>query len=82
MNNVEPNDCLSQQLERNVNMSNFVINEKWCKGCGVCVALCPKKVLELKNNKVSVANEEACIRCRLCEYRCPDFAIFVKEGKA
>jgi 2-oxoglutarate ferredoxin oxidoreductase subunit delta len=62
-------------------MSGFEINEKWCKGCGICVALCPKKVLALKNEKVAVVNEEACIKCRLCEYRCPDFAIFVKEAK-
>jgi 2-oxoglutarate ferredoxin oxidoreductase subunit delta len=63
-------------------MSNFAINEKWCKGCGVCVAFCPKQVLAIKNGKVAVVNEPACIRCRMCEYRCPDFAIFVKEGKA
>jgi len=23
------------------------INREWCKGCGICVAFCPKKVLEL-----------------------------------
>lgn len=62
-------------------MSNFEINKKWCKGCGICVALCPKKVLGIKGEKVEVVNEDACIKCRLCEYRCPDFAIFVKEAK-
>ena len=30
------------------------IYRDWCKGCGICVALCPKKVLELDDqDKVS-----------------------------
>mgnify|MGYP004520995225 CR=1 FL=1 len=59
-------------------MALIEINTKWCKGCGICVALCPKKVLALKDEKSFVANAEACIKCRMCEYRCPDLAIFVK----
>ena len=23
------------------------INEKWCKGCGICQGLCPRKVFKL-----------------------------------
>ncbi len=63
-------------------MSHFEINKSWCKGCGICVAFCPKQVLAIENEKVVVANAEACIKCKLCEYRCPDFAIFInKEEK-
>ena len=61
-------------------MPVFDINKKWCKGCGICVALCPKKVLDLKDGKVEVVDSESCIKCMMCEYRCPDFAIFVREG--
>lgn len=57
------------------------INKKWCKGCGICVAFCPKQVLAIKDEKVTVVNEEACIKCKLCEHRCPDFAIFIKGDK-
>ena len=61
-------------------VSNIKINTAWCKGCNICAAFCPKKVLEVKNGKVSVVNGEACISCKLCQYRCPDFAIFIEEG--
>ena len=59
----------------------LIINEKWCKGCGVCVALCPKKVLEIKDEKCSPERPEDCIGCRICETHCPDLAIFVKGEK-
>lgn len=62
-------------------MSKLEINQKWCKGCGICVAFCPKQVLAIENEKVAAVNPDACISCKLCELRCPDFAIFVKEEK-
>jgi len=59
------------------------INRSWCKGCGICVAFCPKKVLELDEEGIVTAPRASdCIACTLCELRCPDFAIeIVKEGK-
>ena len=57
---------------------HHTIREKYCKGCNICVAFCPKQVLILKNNKVFAARPEVCIGCRMCEYRCPDFAIEVR----
>ena len=55
-----------------------IINRNWCKGCGICVAFCPKKVLALdKEEKVEVLVSEDCIGCRMCEFRCPDLAIEV-----
>jgi 2-oxoglutarate ferredoxin oxidoreductase subunit delta len=54
------------------------INRNWCKGCGICVAFCPKKVLALDNtNKVYMADRENCIKCGQCELRCPDYAIYL-----
>ena len=59
------------------------INKKYCKGCGICVAFCPKQVLELDElGKVYAKAPEACILCGQCELRCPDYAIFVDKGAA
>ena len=39
-----------------------IINRKFCKGCGICVAFCPKQVLELDElGKVVDKNAAACI---------------------
>ena len=54
-------------------------NQAWCKGCGICVAFCPVKILELKKEKIHVTDWEKCIKCGLCELRCPDFAIYLEE---
>ncbi|WP_443942528.1 4Fe-4S binding protein, partial [Phascolarctobacterium faecium] len=51
-----------------------------CKGCGICVAFCPKQVLAISEiEKVEVVAEDKCIQCGQCETRCPDFAIFVEK---
>ena len=55
------------------------IDPKWCKGCGICVAFCPKQALELVKEKVTLKENNECILCGLCELRCPDYAIWIKE---
>ncbi len=62
------------------------IDPAWCKGCGLCIAECPRGVLdwsEQRNAKghrlpvVLVADD--CTACRLCEFICPDFALWLPE---
>ncbi|MBQ6654054.1 MAG: 4Fe-4S binding protein [Erysipelotrichaceae bacterium] len=57
------------------------IDASWCKGCGICVAFCPRNVLKLENDRITVADEENCIKCGLCELRCPDYAIWLEESE-
>lgn len=56
------------------------VNEGWCKGCGICVEVCPKKVLGLdRRDKPILLDEEHCTGCLRCELLCPDFALLVIE---
>jgi len=57
------------------------LQTKRCKGCGVCVAFCPRNVLKVVSGKVQVVDEDACIACRMCEKICPDYVIYLEtEG--
>lgn len=61
------------------NNKKLVINPKWCKGCGICAAFCPKDVLKVKHEKVEIVDPDGCIKCGLCELRCPDYAIYIEK---
>jgi len=60
------------------------VRQQYCKGCDICVRLCPVSALRLYGDfndagyhyPVLVAD---CTGCRVCETICPDFAIFVEE---
>ena len=58
-----------------------------CKGCGRCVAACPRKCLELQEglNAAGVRpvgyKGEGCIGCGICFYNCPEpYAIKVVKA--
>lgn len=64
-------------------MGRVVIDSEKCKGCYLCVDVCPKQILkksEKYNSKgiypVSFEdNNGECIGCAMCAKRCPDIAI-------
>ena len=68
-------------------MNKLTFNTERCKGCGLCVSVCPKKILELDsgllNSKgyhpVKVTEQEKCIACAMCATMCPDCVIKVEK---
>jgi len=54
------------------------IIDAWCKGCDICVKMCPERCLVLNSELiVELTDADACTGCRLCEWLCPDFAIVI-----
>lgn len=61
-----------------------------CKGCGLCVAVCPKAVLGIDDSRVnikgyqpaSVVDGDRCIACTSCALICPDVVITIERVAA
>lgn len=63
-------------------MAKVVVLTDRCKSCGLCVNVCPRKVLAIgdkPNQKgyytVTVKDPDKCIGCKLCGTVCPDIAL-------
>ena len=61
----------------------IIIDIERCKGCGLCVAVCPKSciVISKQSNKIGYfpaeTNNTECTGCAICAIICPDVAIEV-----
>ena len=60
------------------------IDKEKCKGCGLCIEMCPVEVLEFSNElnsrgifPVTLKPGGRCTMCTQCEYICPDFALYI-----
>ncbi|HZD24478.1 MAG TPA: 2-oxoacid:acceptor oxidoreductase family protein [Acidimicrobiia bacterium] len=59
--------------------SEIQVIRDWCKGCDICVRVCPEYCLALDEEEIVIATApERCTGCRLCELLCPDFAITIR----
>jgi 2-oxoglutarate ferredoxin oxidoreductase subunit delta len=68
-------------------MPKVIIDIDACKGCGLCVDACPKKILRLDSGKInkkgyhpsSCIDMDSCIGCAFCATMCPDVCITVEK---
>jgi len=68
-------------------MPKVSFNIDRCKGCGLCVDVCPKKIIELSSSIMNakgfhpaqVVAQEKCIACAFCATMCPDVVITVEK---
>jgi len=63
-------------------MPKIIIDEKYCKGCGLCVVFCPKGALVMSHglskrgvNPATQVEGKQCSGCLNCAVMCPDAAI-------
>jgi 2-oxoglutarate ferredoxin oxidoreductase subunit delta len=64
----------------------IVVDENLCKGCGLCITVCPKDVIRIQTDRLTPKGyhpaslldpEGACTGCAICSVICPDAAITV-----
>ena len=68
-------------------MARVTFDRDKCKGCELCIAACPKKILRLSKDKINargyypaeIADEDKCIACGFCAIMCPDCIITVEK---
>ncbi|MDD4953370.1 MAG: 4Fe-4S dicluster domain-containing protein [Candidatus Omnitrophica bacterium] len=65
-------------------MAKILINKDKCKGCLLCVASCPRKLIikssrlnKRGSNYVEFKEAQECLGCAFCAMVCPDCCIEV-----
>lgn len=65
-------------------MARIEIDQERCKGCGLCIEFCPKKIIRFSSslnkrgvNPAEFTSEDLCTGCAFCAIMCPDAAIEV-----
>lgn len=78
---IKGDDSMAKQKGR------LTFKEDLCKGCGLCVSVCPVNILELRDdslnkkgyNPIGVTDMDKCIACISCALMCPDLVITVEK---
>jgi len=68
-------------------VAKLTIDKDACKGCGLCVTVCPKNILKLSDtelnakgyNPVEITDMAACIACASCAKMCPDYVFTIEK---
>lgn len=67
--------------------ASIMIEKEKCKGCGICVSVCPKGLLFLDESYINLKGIHAarisdinqCIACGTCGFMCPDGVITIEK---
>lgn len=66
-------------------MEKLYVDTKKCKGCLICVNVCPREaiyysgMINEKGYKMIAVDETKCIKCGSCYRMCPDYVFEIKE---
>ncbi len=68
-------------------MARITVDAGFCKGCGLCVDVCPFHIIELDPNTITqkgyhpahCIDVDRCTGCATCALMCPDVAIKVER---
>ena len=64
-------------------MKKITLDSKRCKGCFMCISVCPTKALSLsgeigeKSYETVKCDESKCVACGSCYRICPDYVFTV-----
>ena len=69
-------------------MAKMTVDKERCKGCALCVAACPKKIIEVRKDirtakgycPAECTDQSKCTGCAMCFTMCPDCAIVVERS--
>jgi ferredoxin len=56
------------------------LDQDACIGCGICTAVCPHLILEMRGSKAAISDRDSCMECGACALNCPVRAISVDAG--
>lgn len=59
-------------------MMEVQINKEFCKGCGICIPVCPAGAISLVDG-IAEVNHSLCTLCQACLNACPTGAISISE---
>ena len=68
-------------------MKSIIFDEEKCKACGLCIPVCPKKIIALGKDKINkkgynpaeVKEKDLCTSCAACAVICPHVVIKIEK---